>query len=92
MTNEQEWTLICSREDIVPNTGVCAKVGERQVAVFRLVTPSGEEEGVFAVDNFDKRAQANVLSRGLVGDVESEVVVASPIYKNHICLFWTLEP
>jgi len=29
-----EWVAVCRLQDIVPNTGVCALVGERQVAVF----------------------------------------------------------
>lgn len=86
MTVEPNWTLVCGLQDIVPNTGVCAKVGKTQVAVFRLVTPNGEEDGVYAIDNFDPRSGANVLSRGLVGDMENEMVVASPVYKNHIVL------
>ncbi|HKY93611.1 MAG TPA: nitrite reductase small subunit NirD [Nevskiaceae bacterium] len=80
------WTYVCALTDILPNTGVCAKVGEEQVAVFRVMAPSGEEEGVFALSNLDPRADANVLSRGLVGDVGGELVVASPVYKNHFVL------
>lgn len=86
MTNEQNWTLVCGLSDIVPNTGVCGKVGKAQVAVFRIVSPAGEEDGVFAIDNFDPRSGANVLSRGLVGDMDGQLVVASPVYKNHIAL------
>lgn len=86
MTHAPKWTYVCRVQDIVPNSGVCAKVGERQVAVFRLVSPAGEEEGVFAIDNHDPRSGANVLSRGLVGDLSGEIVVASPVYKNHFCL------
>ena len=59
MTVEPKWTLVCGLQDIVPNTGVCAKVGKTQVAVFRLVTPNGEEDGVYAIDNFDPRSGAN---------------------------------
>ena len=33
-----------------------------------------------------RRARANVLSRGLVGDLQGERVVASPIYKHHFSL------
>ncbi|WP_273455650.1 nitrite reductase small subunit NirD [Nevskia ramosa] len=90
MTDAASWTFVCHRDDIVPNTGVCAKVGEAQVAVFRVVAPNGDEDGVFAIDNFDVRSQANVLSRGLIGELSTEtgpaLVVASPVYKNHLCL------
>lgn len=94
MTDAAHWTFICHRDDIVPNTGVAAKVGDAQVAVFRVVAPDGSEEGpdngIFALDNFDVRSQANVLSRGLIGELSTEsgpaLVVASPVYKNHLCL------
>lgn len=72
------WTTICKLDDIVPNTGVGALVEGRQLAVFRL-----EDDSVYAVDNFDPHSQANVLARGIVGDLGGEVVVASPIYKQH---------
>ncbi|WP_293387524.1 nitrite reductase small subunit NirD [Nevskia sp.] len=94
MTDAASWTFVCHRDDIVPNTGVCAKVGDAQVAVFRVVAPNGDEggpeNGIFAIDNFDVRSQANVLSRGLIGELSTEtgpaLVVASPVYKNHLCL------
>lgn len=75
------WVPVCELEDIVPNTGVCALVGERQVAVFRL-----DDDSVFALDNFDPFSKANVLSRGIVGDLQGEQVVASPVYKQHFSL------
>lgn len=94
MTDAAQWTFVCHRHDIVPNTGVAAKVGPAQIAVFRVVGPDGSEDGpangIFAIDNFDVRAQANVLSRGLIGELSTEtgpvLVVASPVYKNHLCL------
>jgi nitrite reductase (NADH) small subunit len=76
-----EWLAICRRRDIVPNTGVCALVDGRQVAVFRL-----DDESVYAVDNHDPFSRANVLSRGIVGDLKGELVVASPVYKHHFSL------
>ncbi|MGJ8667880.1 MAG: nitrite reductase small subunit NirD [Oceanococcus sp.] len=75
------WTSICKLEDIVCNTGVGALINGHQVAVFRL-----SDDSVFAIDNFDPHSQANVLSRGIVGDIAGHVVVASPIYKQHFRL------
>lgn len=86
MTQNAKWTYVCRVTDVVPNSGVCAKVGSSQVAVFRIVSPTGEEEGVYALDNHDPRSGANVISRGIVGDLAGEIVVASPVYKNHFCL------
>jgi len=71
---------ICRLDDIVPDTGVAALVGAEQVAVFRV----GEE--VYAIGNRDPFSGANVLSRGIVGDIGGELVVASPVYKQHFSL------
>ena len=71
---------VCRLDDIVPDTGVCALVAGEQVAVFRI------GERVFAVGNLDPFSRANVLSRGIVGDVNGELVVASPVYKQHFSL------
>lgn len=75
------WIAVCALADIVPNTGVCALVDERQVAVFRL-----DDDSVHAIGNHDPFSRANVLSRGIVGDLKGEIVVASPVYKQHFSL------
>lgn len=77
------WNPVCTLDDIVPDTGICALVNERQVAVFRV---AGPEPRLFAIDNYDPNAHAGVLSRGLVGNLGERIVVASPIYKHHFDL------
>lgn len=77
------WTPVCAVEDIVPNTGVCALVQDRHVAVFRV---EDDVQRLYAIDNFDPNSQASVLSRGLVGNLGARIVVASPIYKQHFDL------
>ena len=77
----KEWVVVCKLNDIVPNTGVCALVGGRQVAVFRV-----DDNSVYAIDNHDPFSHTNVLSRGIVGDLKGELVVASPVYKQHFSL------
>ena len=72
------WVRICLLEDIVPNTGVCALIGKRQIAVVRV----GEGSEVYAVSNFDPFSKAFVLSRGIVGDRQGVPKIASPIYKQ----------
>jgi len=72
-----DWVEVCGYESIYPDTGVCALVGDRQVAVFRLCDGS-----LHAISNFDPFSRANVLSRGIVGDRSGEPKVASPIYKQ----------
>ncbi|AUX37952.1 nitrite reductase [Sorangium cellulosum] len=74
----QGWVEVCGVEDIIPNTGVCALVGKRQVAVVRV----GEGEEIYAISNFDPFSKAFVLSRGIVGDKGGVPKIASPIYKQ----------
>jgi nitrite reductase (NADH) small subunit len=82
-----QWNAICLLDQIVPDTGVCALVDGRQVAVFRVGADSDSDTPrLFAIDNFDPNSQAAVLSRGLVGSIGERVVVASPIYKQHFDL------
>jgi assimilatory nitrate reductase catalytic subunit len=60
---------------------VCALVDGHQVAVFRV-----DGDALHALGNFDPFSRANVLSRGIVGDLKGEPVVASPVYKQHFSL------
>lgn len=75
------WTDVCPADDILPDTGVCALVEGRHVAVFRVGA-----DRFFAIDNVDPKSGASVLSRGLVGSLGDRIVVASPLYKQHIDL------
>jgi nitrite reductase (NADH) small subunit len=68
--------------EILPDTGVCVLLHGEQVAVFRV----GSGETCFALGNFDQFSRANVLSRGIVGDRDGRLKVASPIYKQSFCL------
>jgi nitrite reductase (NADH) large subunit len=74
------WTSICELDELWPNIGVCALVNGRQIAVFRI------GDAFYALDNHDPASGANVLSRGIVGDLKGEYVVASPLYKHHYSL------
>jgi nitrite reductase (NADH) small subunit len=73
----KDWVEVCPYGSIYPDTGVCALVDGRQVAVYRL-----SDGTLHAVSNFDPFSRANVLSRGIVGDRNGEPKVASPIYKQ----------
>ncbi|MGZ5179889.1 MAG: nitrite reductase small subunit NirD [Ramlibacter sp.] len=77
------WQPVCAVGDILPNTGICALVGGRHVAVFNV---EDGDERLYAIDNVDPHAGASVLSRGLVGSLGGRVVVASPLYKHHFDL------
>ena len=79
--SQEHWLPVCATQDIVPDTGVCALVQGRHVAVFRI-----GDDRFYAIDNVDPRCGASVLARGLVGSLGERVVVASPIYKHHFDL------
>ena len=81
---ELEWLPVCKLDEVLPNLGICAKVGDRQVAIFKIA--DGDATKLFAIDNHDPISEANVLSRGIVGDLKGQIVVASPIYKQHFDL------
>lgn len=76
--SQESWTTVCALDEIVPDTGVCCLVGQRQVAVFRL----GDGDRILAIGNYDPFSKANVLSRGIVGDRAGRAKVASPIFKQ----------
>ncbi len=78
-----DWKTLCSLSDLVPFSGVAAKMGDAQVALFYL---PGQEESLFAVCNHDPVSRANVIARGIIGDLNGEPVVASPLYKQHYAL------
>lgn len=77
-----QWITVCQLDDILPATGVCALVGEQQVAVLR---PNHDEQ-VYAISNIDPFAEASVLSRGLIAEHQGELWVASPLKKQRFRL------
>jgi nitrite reductase (NADH) small subunit len=77
-----EWIDVCGADDLQPNSGVCALVKGQQVAIFFMPN----EQALFAIGNYDPIGQANVLSRGMIGDISGQPVVASPLYKQHFNL------
>ena len=72
--------FVCALEDILEGAGACALVGGEQLALFRI----GDE--IFALENHDPWSGANVIARGIVGDLLGQLVVASPVYKQHFNL------
>jgi nitrite reductase (NADH) small subunit len=75
--------MICSKSDLVKNSGVCALINDEQIALFYL--PHTDKK-IFAISNWDPVGKANVLSRGILGDINGTMVVASPLYKQHFDL------
>jgi nitrite reductase (NADH) small subunit len=80
-TEENKWVRVCDKS-VLPDTGLCALVGREQVAIFR----DRISDNIYAISNFDPIGEANVLSRGLIGSIDEELVVSSPLYKQHFDL------
>lgn len=78
----QVWRAVCTREDLVLNSGVVALVGTAQVALFYVASLGGAPQ-LFAVDNRDPVTGVNVIGRGLIGSLGGDLVIASPLYKQH---------
>jgi len=74
------WVDVCESGDLLPNLGVRALVNDEQVAIYRV------QGRLYAISAIDPFSNAAVLSRGIVGDLKGQVVVASPIYKQHFNL------
>jgi nitrite reductase (NADH) small subunit len=77
VTGVLTWVAVCRYDALLPERGVAALVGDRQVALFRRV-----DGGVHALDNRDPFSGANVLSRGIVGTRGDVPTVAGPMYKQ----------
>lgn len=75
------WTAVCPMAGLIPGRGVAALVDGHPVAIFWL----GDHD-VIALDDVDPFTGVALLSRGLVGDVDGEPTVASPLYKQRFAL------
>ena len=80
--NAEHWVDVCHITDLQPDSGICALIETQQIAIFYMP----KDKAVYAIANYDPIGKANVLSRGLVGDLNGEPVVASPLYKQHFSL------
>lgn len=76
-----EAVTVCELARLTPYRGVCALVNGQAVAVFLLA-----DRTVRALGNLDPCSGASILSRGLIGDVDGEPTVASPMYKQRFSL------
>jgi len=74
---------LCRKSDLIAYSGICAQFAGQQLALFYL---PDETPQIYALSNWDPIGKANVLSRGLLGDLKGRLVVASPLYKQHFDL------
>ena len=84
--NSTEWIRICQDEDLLTNTGLCALHNGEQVAIYKINPREAYSQDLYAISNYDPIGKANVLSRGILGNIGDQVVVASPLYKQHFDL------
>ncbi|WP_298185504.1 nitrite reductase small subunit NirD [uncultured Pseudomonas sp.] len=80
-----QWRTVCSRADLVANSGVVAWVDGAQVALFYLPNEASDKQ-LFALDNRDPLSGANVIGRGIIGHLAGDLVIAAPLYKQHFRL------
>jgi nitrite reductase (NADH) small subunit len=81
-SSQCDWLTVCNVDDLASNAGICALVADSQVAIFYF--PDSKE--IYAIDNYDPFGRANVLFRGITGDIKGQTVVASPLLKQHFIL------
>lgn len=79
-TPAKPWQAVCDISAIPAQAGIGARLGELQIALFRI------GDAIYALDNLEPGSDANVLSRGIVGDASGEPIVISPLYKHRIRL------
>ena len=73
---------LTTSKKILAETGVCALLGDEQVAIFRPY----HSDQVFAISNIDPFFESSVLSRGLIAEHQGELWVASPLKKQRFRL------
>lgn len=76
------WVEVCRVEDVPSNGGVCAKVGEAQIAIFHFAR-RGEW---YATQNECPHRMQMALSRGIIGSSNDEPKVACPFHKKTFSL------
>ena len=79
MTEESGWIDICNSDDLQADSGICALINNKQIAIFYMP----KENAIYAIDNYDPFSHANVISRGLIGDINGVPMVCSPLLKQH---------
>jgi nitrite reductase (NADH) small subunit len=74
---DSAWLDVCALAELEPFWGEAALVAGHQVAVVRL-----PDDRLFAVGNLDPVADAQVMSRGIVGSRGDRPTIASPLHKE----------
>src|SRR5690554_6332737 len=83
MKTRTRWEAVRSVEDLVADSGIAGGTVDGPLAAVHL---PHRWPAVCAVSRPGPFAGADVLARGIAGDVRGEPVVASPLYKQHFSL------
>ena len=83
MKTTTQWNIVCTVDDLVPESGIAVWTDDGPVAIFYL---PHRLPALFAISHTDPFSGANVLARGITGDLKGQPVVASPLYKQHFNL------
>lgn len=81
----KSWIQVAHTQDVMLGGAGCVKLGDVQIALFRLPAPEGGNDW-YAVQNKCPHDERQVLSRGLTGDSKGEPKVACPLHKNNFSL------
>ena len=81
----KSWIQVCQTNDVRVGGSGCVKLGEVQIALFRMQEGTDGERW-YAVQNLCPHDSRQVLSRGLSGDAKGEPKVACPLHKNSFSL------
>ncbi|SFR66794.1 assimilatory nitrite reductase (NAD(P)H) small subunit [Marinobacter daqiaonensis] len=83
MKTANQWNIVCTVDDLVPESGIAVWTPDGPVAIFYIPY---RLPALFAISHTDPFSGTNVLARGITGDLKGEPVVASPLYKQHFSL------
>lgn len=78
--NIMTWQAVCNSQDLEEMVGARALLNGEQVAMFRI------KGKLYAINAIDPFTNAAVLARGIIGSIKGEIVVASPLKKQHFNL------
>lgn len=76
---QQQPVLLCQQQDLVPFSGVAARLGRHAIALFYL---PGEAVELYGVSHIDPATGAPVIAHGLLGESGGEFYLAAPLHKQ----------
>jgi len=81
-TDNTNWFLACSTDDVPANGGVCVKYQDEQIALFHFT----RRNEWYATQNECPHRQQMALSRGMIGTQQDEPKIACPFHKKTFSL------